>query len=225
MAYRPHTLIAFGGIIPSQTSTDEIWECTIRGFAGLRGQNTNLPLSNPDTYLAEVAPLLASWFAQSGSRIANVATLEYLKCNAIGADGRYSDGQSHTYDYSNLVSGATSQAVPSFLSLSYTWTTPKARGRAHLGRMYPPNFTYTLSSGAHVSPTDTTNAALAGRAFLQTIANATSATAALDPAVVSGLDGSFAPITGVRVGSVYDVQRRRKNQAVELYSSTPYPPA
>lgn len=221
MVYRPHTLVAFGGSL-NINNEKEVWECTIRGFAGTWSNTDALPLTDGQPYCDEVAPHLASWFTQASSGIPGFVSLDYLKCNAIGADGKYSGtGSTNVHDFTGTTGGAT-QAAPSFCSLAYSWQTTRTRPPAAFGRMYPPNFSYA-AQGGEVLPASRSAALLAAGLLINVIANQGSSAHAFHPAVVSNKGAAYAFLTAARVGSVYDTQRRRKNNLTEVYSSEPVP--
>lgn len=216
--YRPHTLIAFGGRLAEGASYGEIWECTIRGGSSNKSTNTDLqPFAEGDLdrLAQDVAGALQTWFASGGSGISNDTNLTYVKANNITSTGHYASASTHLANVSPPVSGAGTPAAPNFCSVAYTWETGLERGRAHRGRMYPPNNTYAFQGGV----IGTGNAGLAqaaGIALLRAIYSAPNEGTLEDtfkPAVMSAIDASWHWITGCTVDTVYDVQRRRKNQA------------
>lgn len=226
MAYTPHSLVAFGGALTSSIGGDEIWECTVRGFAGVpTAAPSGLPLSNPEQYLSEVGPKLRTWFSSASAGIPAEVTLNYLKMNTIGADGRYSDPESHTYDFTPPQAGGYGSAVgrPAFLSIALSWGTLRARGPASRGRIYLPNYSKATFAGSVISGGDAQSVRQSGLTLLDTLANNGSEEAQFQPCVVSKISGLYSPIKSVRVGNVYDVQRRRKNALAETYVSAAWP--
>jgi hypothetical protein len=216
MAYRPHSLIAFGGTLNAAATSDEIWECTIRAITP---GGTELPLSDPGGYMDELAPGLATWFGAPGNGCWSGSHLTWLKVNNIGADGRYSDPTTHQHDYTSPVAGGTGgQAGPSFLSLAISWTTSRTRPPGAFGRIYPPNFTWPLSGGSTVSAATQDSARDSGVALLEFIRNCEGDLGAI-PVIASKTNATNTEINGVRVGNVYDVQRRRKNAVRETYEA------
>lgn len=205
MAYIPHYLVEFGG---NWTETEEVWACTIRGnpYIGESG-------FDPDTWLGDVQGPLASWFAAGSSFINSHANLTYLKCNPIGADGKYSDPTTHAHFYGlPYPHGANDPACPGFIDLVYSFGTGLKRGRAHAGRMYPPN-TDTITSAFEINLTKANAHATAAHALLVLLRNASGTTGQeLALAVFSRIDGSAHSITEVSVDTVFDYQGRRKNR-------------
>lgn len=207
VVYTPHTLIEFGGSIVSANGND-IWAC------GLRVVDNNAlgPLPDPATYMESIASGLSSWFSASTHHIGPAATLLYLKVNNIGADGKYADkANTNRHDFASVAGGASSTGTPAFIGLVGTWETANARGLAHRGRMYLPN--YALScSGNEVSTTlrDSVRSDYVSLYAVLCTHFDTGANEAIG-IVASGKNGAFNQITGVSVDTVVDVQRRRKN--------------
>lgn len=207
VTFAPHTLIEFGGTIVSAGGND-IWAC------GLRVLDTNAfgPLPDPATYQESIAPSLSTFWSTSTHHIPAAATLQYLKVNNIGADGKYVDkANTNRHDYSSVAGGAASTGAPAYVGLVGTWETGNARGLAHRGRMYLPNSALSCT-GNEVSTTvrDAVRSdyvALFAVLCTHFAAGANSAVGV----VASSKNGSFHIITGVSVDTVVDVQRRRKN--------------
>lgn len=208
MAYTPHVLVAFGG--SWQTSPSEIWECTVRVDADGGGGLT----IDPDAYLADIAPHLATWFGTSGTNMNHWATLKWVKANHIAADGTYVDATTtHVHDFAPAVAGAGVGQGLGYISLAYTWETAVARGPAHRGRIYPPNFFGTDSGPFSVSAGSRDANAVNGAGLLAILKNSAGANGTKGtPVVASKIGGAIHPITGCTSDDAYDVQRRRKNR-------------
>ena len=218
MSYTPHILVAFGGSWTAQPN--EVWECTIRGML-VTGTGSEADFAG-DAYLASIATPLSTWFAASTSHMRGDAVLQWVKANAIGADGKYlNPTETFVHDYSPAVAGsATVTQLPGFCSLAYTWETGNVRGTAKRGRMYPPN-AFNVVGAMSVSTTDATTSVTAAIALLHVIDNAASgiSTQELIPSVMSRIDGAHHPIIGASSDTLWDVQRRRKNRATGTRSS------
>jgi hypothetical protein len=208
MAYTPHVLVSFGG--SWTTDPKEVWECGIRVTADGGGGVT----VDCDAYLADIEAPLSTWFHDAGNGMMSTALLEWVKANHIGADGKYVDTTlTHVFDYSAPVAGAVGMKGPGYCTLVYSWVTAAKRGRAHMGRIYPPNASYPLISAFQVDSGSASAAALSGKGLIAILANASGAAGTKPvPSVTSKIDGSIRPITGCRVDTIYDVQRRRKNR-------------
>lgn len=219
MAYPRHALVTFGGTVVGSASTeDEIWQCGVR----LDGDDSGF-LSDPDSYLSDIATPLETWYAASSSVMRGDSHLKWVKANNIAADGTYADPVTHVHDYATPVAGgAAAGPMPAMLTCCFSWVTAAARGPAHTGRIYPPVWLPATSSEI-ISDANRTSYANSGKDLLLVLANGF-ADVFGQPSVVSKVGiGYKRHITGVRVGSVIDVQRRRKNALPEVYSSVAFP--
>lgn len=228
MAFSEHALLEFGGsLLSASGASNEVWSCGIRvvSFNSLGA----IPESEIEGFLDALASgahaqttTLPAWFTASANKMSPWATLKHIKLNNIGSDGKYSNsGITHVRDVTATPAAATI-GVPAFLSLAYTWETGKTRGRAHRGRIYPPNPMFSVT-GSKISSADATTNATAGKNLIQLINAAHCDDAGSDrlqAMVMSRIDGSKNAITGVSSDDVYDVQRRRKNAAISVRSAT-----
>lgn len=225
MAYAPHTLVAFGGRLTEVTANDEVWECTVRGMSAAGGSPLNAPIdeSGLDQYLSEIAAPLSAWFSAATSH--HGGTLEWVKANNIGADGKYTSPTTHVHDYAPVVAGAATGS-PTFLSIAISWRTGRTRPPGAHGRIYPPNYPVGANVGTSVVPASTvTQLVSAGQSLLTLLANRVNADHIwFAPEIVSKINAVHEPITAVFVGNVMDVQRRRKNATKETYSGGPWSP-
>lgn len=210
MAFTPHLLISFGGSWIDEPG--EVWECTLRARPQTDGEAPeDFAL---DDYLAYVEGNLATFWASASNKMMIKASLEFLKINPVGADGRYILPTTHVYDYSPVIQGGVvANGLPGYCSLAWTWETGRNRGRAHRGRMYPPNVV-PLTSAMRVSDGNAADMAVTGQHLLTILDGGGSGIASQEviPGVYSRIDGSHYDITGVSCDTIYDVQRRRKNR-------------
>lgn len=119
-------------------------------------------------------------------------------------------------------------AFPPQVALVATLTTQKARGYGSKGRMYLPGIAAGIGDDGKVGSTFTAIVSGLIANFLNDINNdaAVDGVVILNSALSAGIPGHAAEvnaITGVRVGTVYDTQRRRRNALNEQYSATPLP--
>lgn len=219
MAYAPHwRLVLGGGWIGGVTAPGETWECSVNCDDDIVGA------LDPVAWLAaHAASDIAGWFTNPANWMSSAAVLQYVKLNRIGADGRYTDPtHPHTFGLSPT-SGGRGASYPPFLSVAYTWTTARFRGPGSKGRVYLPTAVQTVSpSSEFLSDLDSANGVTSAKNLL-TAVHSGLAGARLVPVVASNVDASLTPITGVRVGSVIDVQRRRKNKGAEVYVASSWP--
>lgn len=225
--YAPHTLVSFGGLIVGGPPNGDMWQCGIRVAEGSVTNGNGQPLTDPVTYMNDLHTTLSSWFtALVGTvGISGGATLAWLKVNNIGANGKYSaPAVTHRYDYPTPPTGpVTTAGQCAMVTLAYTFTTLRSRGAGSHGRIYLP-----LGLPATFSPSlgGIANYVTHAKNFLNAIARPTGAASAANgvfPVVASGRNGGNFQITGVKVGSVMDTQRRRKLQITETYTASTYP--
>lgn len=118
--------------------------------------------------------------------------------------------------------GATS--FPPQVSLVATLTTAIARGPGSKGRMFLPGVGWGIDSGAKIPGTNVNTLATALKTFLDAINASADIPGSI---VVNSAEKTGVPfraalmtkVTGVKVGDVYDTQRRRRNQLKELYTA------
>lgn len=250
--YAPHTLVSFGGklgIAPSQ----DAWQCGVRIMQARTGADwhdtdTDASLSNPALYMTRLAAGLKAWFTRAavtaaGSEFMGLrgdATLEWLKVNNItggllgkgNPGGKYANqGTSNVYTYTSPVGAGSvvgvASNIPPFVTVAVSFTTDKTRGRGHRGRIYLP-LGFTSQNTGRINGSQIPQALGTAKALLDALnaANdqASNGTDLAVDAVVAGIDGTLNLIRGISVGDVYDVQRRRKEQLVETYTSSTYSP-
>src|SRR3982751_1703199 len=222
MGYPNHALVAFGGDLPS----GEIWNCGVRVIGGNGGF-----LANPDNYLNDLYPLLQTWFSATANGMRNDASLKYVKANNINAAGKYNEGTTHIHTYGSPPTGGNVPWLLPFVSCAWSWTTAISRGMASKGRIYPPVTSGTQGGTNYLSGADTTKFIAGAKALLSALRLTGLGSPSEQPqiSVVSpgtpknGNVGASHQITGVRIGNVWDVQRRRKNQPPESYTGAAWP--
>lgn len=119
-------------------------------------------------------------------------------------------------------------AFPPQISLVATLVTNKARGYGSKGRMYLPGIAAGIGADGKLGTTFTGIVSGLVANFLNDVNNdaAVPGVVILNSAASTGIPGHAAesnPVTSVRVGTVYDTQRRRRNALTEQYSATPLP--
>lgn len=210
-------LVQFGGSISftdfPNTPAEE-WTCGIR-FAADGGDPTVL---DPEAFLTAVQNPMATWFHDAQNGMSNTCTLDFIKANLIGPNGRYVNrSNTHRFDWSPVIAGGVAPALLPISSLVFSWRTARNRGPGAHGRIYPPNFTYGTGTSVEVQPADQGAAANAGQRLLRLLTAAWIPGGLAHAVVASNVDASLTPITLVSVGNVWDTQRRRKNALAETY--------
>lgn len=223
MAYEPHTYVTFSGTLSEQTSQDEIWQIGIRGFNPTGGKSP-VAASELQNLVDAIFADIGDWYSANDGDIFGGAFLREIKAVNIGADGKYSS-QPRTHAV-NLGGGrGDTPGLPTFNSIVYSWTTGVRTGKAAHGRVYPPNFWLKFQPGLATLQVASQATALTQAARLLNVVSQSGPQFVFRPYVVSS-SGVSRAITGVRVGNVIDVQRRRKNAVPETYTSAAWnPPA
>jgi hypothetical protein len=227
--FAEHTLVTFGGTLGygAATTTQDRWMCGVRVSNDINGAPVGAK-TDPAGYAALVGPALkAALLAGSGTyaSLASDCSVDFIKVAQIGTDGKYLAGSGSPYLYTAGLPapGGTGRIGPPMQALKITLTTANPRGRGHIGGFYLPFVGYTGWN------TSTLTAAVAndyrdwGKKILAAIKQTT--TSDNQPAMIviaSRLSGTLTKVTGVKVGTVVDVQQRRKEQVVETYT-TPVP--
>lgn len=157
----PHVKIAWGGSLG--TPAVEVWTNSIAWKTVTGGGWDTLLGRGRDAFVAQMAGLstaISDWFSLQvwanrgdhlkGAGISPNAKLEWVKLNAIGADGKYLYA-SNTFFYPAAIPGGGAQAdsgsgpfysPPWQATTAITLRTTIARGRGSHGRIYPPLAVY-----------------------------------------------------------------------------------
>ena len=175
---------------------------------------------------ADAQAIAAAWqsfFTLSANQVSSNFKTIGVKISLVATDGTADPGETAFYYYPTAISGGNGGAwFPPQIALVATLTTARVRGYGSKGRMFLPGINHAIDATGHMSPTEQTNI----KNGIVTFLNAVNADITQDYEVVvnsalsAGIPGHPAlmePVTGVRVGNVYDTQRRRRNQLVESY--------
>lgn len=205
-----HIYVQWGGKLPG----NESWSCGIR----LRKKVGFTVVADAAPLLAGVGAAVSAFHAAASTQIGSNAKLSFVKCNAIGVDGKYLDtGGTNIATYADIAGGGgTTPNHPNQIAMAVTWTTGYSRGPAHQGRMYLPLPIMTVAADG-LTPAGNASALSDQVDTFLTDLNAVSAS--YEAAVFSR--NSVSPgnrkITGNKVGRVLDTQRRRRRSLVENY--------
>lgn len=160
---------------------------------------------------------IRTWFTSTSSFIAANHSVDLIKLAPIGTDGKYPDGLDavEKIPTTAINGGGTGGSWAPQLSLVIGLTTSVPRGRAHIGRVYPPPLRATLIPNPGID--STTLGSYLGT--FKTLLNSLAAISGLSaPAVMSKIGAGLSnPVTGLRAGRVIDTQRRRRAQISEDY--------
>lgn len=221
---KAHMLLSWGGSL-GPSDREDSWSVGIRFFSGGEGnQPGDLPPLQADEFPSQLrADLLAAitqFHTSTGAKIRRDATLEWVRYNRIGIDGRYVDTTGSLIWDVTATGGNTIATYAQQIACVTTYRTSARRGQAHVGRNYwPTAIPYDATSGG-ISASDRTAMAGAVSALLYTLGQAMfTAGFPLVASVASSLgSGTTRIIERVEVGSRFDIQRRRDNSAPEVYS-------
>lgn len=216
MAYKPHVLLAIGG----KSGPTEEWSTSLRFEDPPQEMGDFLDNRFPDM----VRDVRMFWDGLAGF-IPRERSLDYIKVNKIGEDGKYVDKTRTRVHYckdgDGELPGTGSWNIPPQCTVVATLRTRLQRGRASRGRMF--------------LPTSPSIVAATGRLDLGVAKQHSDAVAFLvrrlnnDPgpdlsgrrvSVFSRIDGTSSSVMRVEVGNVVDTQRRRREDLDEQYATS-----
>lgn len=171
-----------------------------------------------------------TYFVTASAYFANTFTSTLVKVSLM-----QTNGQSHAEDtiystFTGNASGGRSENFPPQIALVATLRSAKARGVGSHGRMYLPGVVAPVDGTGHIN--GTTQAGILSN--LSTFLHAVNDSAATDNVLMLASHGSLNPdgtpkiggsapinkaVTDVRLGNVYDTQRRRRNGLAEAYQT------
>lgn len=221
MAYAwSYIKLTWGG---SLANDEEIWTCGIH-FANQNADVLGGAWTSIDgTVMSNIANVIRTMHTTSGLAIPQGVKLEWVKVALIGRDGKYEQAPKE-FIFSTAAGGATSSPYAPQLSTVITLQSNKYKDPGKFNRYYVPslgpigasNYKYTKAmtdemAEAHATMLDDLN----------DIFNGLSGQMTLRAAAVNQKTASYEYITKVKVGSIVDTQRRRRNKLVEEYSEFP----
>lgn len=154
----------------------------------------------------------------------------YVKLSSLGTDGKSSAADTVYSTMPANTNGTSSQWIAPQLSLVASLFSSTVRGVGSKGRMFLPGVAYGVGLDGHITVGNAQNVAdKMGQFFHDINADATSANVvilashgSLNPDGTPKIGGSGPvnrAVVGLKVGNVYDTQRRRRNQLAEVYST------
>lgn len=174
-----------------------------------------------------------AFFTSTDVAFSNKWQTTQVKLASIGTDGKTDLNNVVYAPYGTAISGnSTFNRYPPQVTLAATLERAGARGIASKGRMYLPGIAQPLEDDGRLSVANTLKVVNGFKAFLDQVNVAASGAGAVILASqgrrVKNAQGEYEPVPGtavnaivdrVRVGSVYDTQRRRRNDLVETYQT------
>lgn len=170
-------------------------------------------------------PLWQTFFTTGTTGISSNFKTTGIKAAVILPDGKTDLANVETKAYATPIAGGKASGIfPPQVALVAQLAAASPIGLGAKGRMYLPGVCHAMNSNGHISPTEAQNVANALRTFLDAAENATNSPGYVINASKGRPGVPFtAPIhrrvTSVRIGSVYDTQRRRRNGLTENYYS------
>jgi hypothetical protein len=202
----------------------EIW--TTSFFAGLEGADAVPPVANSP---AQVAAAWSTFFTAVGSKFSGSYKTTEVKAAYLNVDGKTDLAHVEHYAYPTPISGfGSTSSHPPQITLVATLASTLPRGIASKGRMFLPGHYTPIDATGHVPAADVTSLLTNFRTFI----NACNSSADLGGVVMlasRGRTGLFAgtgvnkAVASVKIGNVYDTQRRRRDNLVESYSGAAIP--
>lgn len=189
----------------------ERWSIGVRISGGVNPD----PAAEQDLCDALTAGPVTSWW--SVGNYASTATIDTVKLNMIGTDGKYvNDYTIATYLEDALEGGGGVSPFPNQVALVITLETGLQRGLAHRGRVFiptPPGAVAAVEADGRISSTNAGSNAAAFGNFL----TALNGFAGLGTVVVASntREGAQRPVTSVSCGRVLDTMRSRRTQLDE----------
>lgn len=228
-----HVLVTFGGTLGTAPAGDS-WQCGVRVTGA--GPNGSTPNLDRVGYANAISTPLQTWFTSVTGTYGVMrqdAVLTFIKVASVHLDTpaapakprwKYDVAGNNPQIRTKSSGGPSAGVFPWFLSLAYSWTTANLHGWGHTGRIYPPiAWPGTGASGANLTSAVVADHVTKAKALLTALAQLDGSGTTAVPVVASLKDGSTHQITGVRVGNVIDVQRRRKEQIPETYTAATWP--
>lgn len=191
-------------------------------FVGYAGAGASNPTQ---TAVDNIATRWATYFNAANAEIANDFTTTQVKMAQLNTDGTTMPNNVVYHTYTTPPAGGNiSIQYPPQITLACTLTTANVRGLAAKGRMFLPGVAHSVGTTGKVSSTTiglhatllqtffngvNTDLGVAGDIILASFGSTT-------PTVQAGVN---ATVTGMKLGDVFDTQRRRRNQLVETYTA------
>lgn len=174
-------------------------------------------------WLALVAAAWQTYFTNGSNGFSGNYKTNGVKAAIILEDGSTDIANVETYSYATPISGASGGSwFPPQITLSAQLAAASPVGLGAKGRMYLPGINFPISASGYIGTTEAQAIANGLRTFLDACETATNSPGVVMNCSKGRIGVPFAApvnrrVTHVRVGSVYDTQRRRRNQLVESY--------
>lgn len=224
MALYPHDIVRVS-LEGSCYGGAEIWQT---GFwLGNPTQNCELPTAAKAQGIAEA---FSQFFTNSSSGVSNRYQFNTVRMSVHALTGGIQRDDTVIYDLPVPAIGTAigSTNMPPQIATVATLTTNLPRGRASKGRMFLPVNGFGVGTTGTITNSQQTAVATNLAAFLGAVdVNWSGEDDVVNVSPVKLLPpyaGRIEIVMGVRVGNVYDTQRRRRNDIGETYVNAPLTP-
>lgn len=199
----------------------EVW--TTSFWLGLDGGGT---FADPTQGEADaIATAWQTFFTTASSAISSRYQTTAIKVSEVLANGTSNPNLTKYHTYGTPISGAAgSTANPPQCALVATLTSARQRGYASKGRMYLPGINTTVGTDGRLLTSAVDPTATNLKTFFDSVnsTNGLSLYAILNSAATTGVPSHSAlqvRVTGLKIGNVFDTQRRRRNGLTETYTA------
>lgn len=215
--------------------THKVIHVTLSGsmLGGAEQWQTGFYVGQPDAdalvpnqaYADAVRNAWATFFASGPPAINNTYKFEQVKLARLNEAGKYDGSDVVVSSPVAPVAGNRAGApLPPQLALVATLIAGSGKGLAGKGRMFLPGVSEGVDTTGHIGTTACQAIATGLATFFNTINASTDQpgqviNASKGRANLAGIGARNVPVNGVRIGNVYDTQRRRRNQLTEVYSN------
>lgn len=209
MAYPSNLLrLVLGGGLYANT---EQWTFSLHLAYGV-------PDAQPPVVVPTAIVDAATAYIQTNDMLSNAVSLQWIKLNEIGPDGRYTQDDTVMHEFDPPIAGDLALAnIAPQTALAITLRTSAARGRAARGRYYLPMPGYQLGALGLLAPGDQAFYANAATAFLNAL-NASMPSLGARVVVASDVGGGAVRVVErVAVGAAFDTIRSRRRSMTERY--------
>lgn len=206
----------------------EIWSTGF--YVGIPGADAGVPTQ---AFADNVRTAWTALFTNTNMGIHSNWKTNQIKVAELGADGKTFLNTVIYAPYGTPIAGASNgSCFPPQIALATTLVADGQRGLAAKGRMYLPGVSLAVGANGQIDVGSVTGMVAKMKTFLDAVNTAAGAgtyvVLASEGRKIKGTDGKYTPVPGtavtqkvtsVRIGSVYDTQRRRRNALVEAYQS------
>lgn len=199
-------------------SGNEIWQTGF--YMGELTADAEVP---SQTFADNVRNLWQTFFTNGQNGVSQYYTFEEVKCARLGLDGRY-DGSAvvQSFPTAAVVGGSGGNALPPQVALVATLIGGSGKGYGGKGRMYLPGINFPIDNTGHLGNLETQKitddlAIFFNAVYALTDSPGVPVNASRGSTKFAGAGARNVPINGIRVGNVYDTQRRRRDAVAETY--------